>query len=106
VNTGWSGGPFGVGSRMKLAYTRAIVDAIHDGTLKDAPTVQDSVFGFEVPTECPNVPSDILIPRNTWHDPARYDEQRLRLARLFQDNFDTYSDGASEAVMEAGPKAA
>jgi phosphoenolpyruvate carboxykinase (ATP) len=106
VNTGWSGGPFGVGSRMKLAYTRAIVDAIHGGRLKEVPTVRDSVFGFEVPTECEGVPSEILIPRNTWHDPARYDEARIRLARLFQENFETYSDGASEEILEAGPKAA
>jgi phosphoenolpyruvate carboxykinase (ATP) len=91
---------------MKLAYTRAIVDAIHGGRLKEVPTVRDSVFGFEVPTECEGVPSEILIPRNTWHDPARYDEARIRLARLFQENFETYSDGASEEILEAGPKAA
>jgi phosphoenolpyruvate carboxykinase (ATP) len=106
VNTGWSGGPYGVGSRVKLNYTRAIIDAIHDGSLKEAPVVQDDVFGFDVPTECPGVPSDILIPRNTWHDTARYDEARLRLAELFRKNFEIYSDGAAHEILEAGPKAA
>ncbi len=106
VNTGWSGGPYGVGSRVKLSYTRAIIDAIHDGSLKEAPVVQDDVFGFDVPTECPGVPSDILIPRNTWHDAARYDEARLRLAELFRKNFEIYSDGAAHEILEAGPKAA
>ena len=106
VNTGWSGGPYGVGSRVKLAHTRAIVDAIHDGSLKNAPTVEDEVFGFGVPTECPGVPQEILTPRNTWHDTSRYDEARLRLAELFRRNFESYSDGASVDVLQAGPRAA
>ena len=65
INTGWSGGPYGVGARIKLKYTRAIVDAIHSGALRDAPTAADPVFGVAVPTECPEVPSDILVPKNT-----------------------------------------
>src|SRR5262249_53281327 len=69
VNTGWSGGPAGVGKRMKLIYTRAIVDAIHDGRLADAPAVRDAVFGFEAVTACPDVPQEILQPRGTWADP-------------------------------------
>ena len=63
VNTGWSGGPYGVGKRMKLAYTRAIIDAIHSGALADAPTTPDPVFGFDVVTACPDVPPEILIPQ-------------------------------------------
>ncbi|MDH3915573.1 MAG: phosphoenolpyruvate carboxykinase (ATP) [Chromatiales bacterium] len=106
VNTGWSGGPYGVGSRIKLAHTRAIVDAIHDGSLRDVETIDDEVFGFSVPTACPNVPTEILVPRNTWHDPQRYDDARLRLAELFRHNFETYSEGASVDILEAGPKAA
>ncbi len=104
INTGWSGGPFGVGKRVKLAYTRAIVDAIHDGTLKNAPTETDPVFGLEVPIECPGVPAEILIPRKTWSDQAEYDQSRLRLAALFQTNFETYADQASAEIRDAGPR--
>ena len=105
INTGWSGGPFGVGKRVKLAYTRAIVDAIHDGTLKDAPTETDPVFGLEVPIECPGVPAEILIPRKTWSDQAEYDKSRGRLAALFQTNFETYADQANAEIRDAGPRA-
>jgi phosphoenolpyruvate carboxykinase (ATP) len=103
VNTGWSGGPYGVGSRIKLPYTRAIVDAIHEGTLSDAPTVTDPVFGFEVVTQVPDVPSDILIPRDTWDDPAAYDEMAAKLAGLFNENFKEYVDHCEPEVREAGP---
>ena len=71
VNTGWSGGAYGVGSRIKLRYTRAIIDAIHNGTLLAAPTVEDPIFGFAVPTACAEVPSEILVPRNTWAGQGR-----------------------------------
>ena len=73
VNTGWSGGPYGVGSRMKLSFTRAIIDAIHAGQLADAPTIIDPIFGLHVVTSCPNVPDEILNPRQTWSDPTAYD---------------------------------
>jgi phosphoenolpyruvate carboxykinase (ATP) len=104
VNTGWSGGPFGVGKRIKLAYTRAIIDAIHGGTLKDVATVEDPVFGLAVPTECPGVPSEILIARNTWHAADEYDKARDRLASLFRKNFEAYEDVASDAIVGAGPR--
>ena len=104
VNTGWSGGPYGVGARMKLAFTRAIIDAIHSGALDDAETVEDPLFGLAVPTGCPGVPSDILIPRNTWADPAAYDETARKLAFLFVENFKKYESGASAEVREAGPR--
>jgi phosphoenolpyruvate carboxykinase (ATP) len=105
VNTGWSGGSYGVGSRMKLKLTRAIITAIHSGELARAETARDPVFGFEVPTSCPGVPSEILIPRNTWSDKADYDATAKKLAGLFADNFAKYADGASAEVKAAGPAA-
>ena len=104
VSTGWSGGGYGVGSRMKLSYTRAIMDAIHSGELKNAPTEVDPVFGFDVVTKCPNVPSEMLRPRETWADKAAYDATAKKLAKLFGDNFKTYQDRVSKEVVAAGPK--
>jgi phosphoenolpyruvate carboxykinase (ATP) len=104
VNTGWSGGPYGVGSRMKLAYTRAIVDAIHAGTLEGVPTTEDPIFGLAIPTECPNVPAEMLIPRNTWKDQAAYDRTATKLAHQFRENFRKYEQGASAEVRAGGPK--
>src|SRR5699024_653903 len=98
VNTGWSGGPFGVGERMSIAHTRAIISAIHDGSLARAPTVTDPVFGIAVPTRCAGVPDDVLIPSNTWQDAQAYREAARRLARLFHDNFAAYADQASEEI--------
>ncbi|MEM7622059.1 MAG: phosphoenolpyruvate carboxykinase (ATP), partial [Planctomycetota bacterium] len=106
VNTGWSGGAFGTGKRMKLGFTRSIIDGIHSGALQDAPTQTDSVFGFEVVTKCPGVPEDILIPRNTWADKDAFDATANKLAGLFRDNFKKFEDGVSEAVREASPSAA
>lgn len=93
VNTGWTGGPYGVGSRMKLAYTRAIIDAIHAGELKDAPTQPDSIFGVNVITRCPNVPNEILDPRLAWTDPQAYDASAAKLAALFEENFAQFQPG-------------
>ena len=104
VNTGWTGGGHGVGSRMKLKFTRAIVDAIHAGALDKVKTVVDPVFGVAVPTECPGVPSEVLIPRNTWADKAAYDAQAKKVATLFRDNFKKYESQASDEVRGAGPK--
>ena len=104
VNTGWSGGGYGVGSRMKLKYTRAIIDAIHNGSLLNAPTETDPVFGLEVPTLCEGVPSEILIPRNTWSDKAAYDRQANKVGALFRKNFEKYADKASTEVLAAAPK--
>jgi len=105
VNTGWSGGAYGVGSRMKLKLTRAIINAIHSGELLRAPTARDPVFGFDVPTACDGVPSEILVPRNTWSDKSSYDATARKLAGLFRDNFEKYADGASAEVRGAGPVA-
>lgn len=104
VNTGWSGGAYGTGARMSLKHTRAILDAIHDGSLVNAPTVTDEIFGLEVPTKCANVPDDLLIAKNTWADKAAYDEKAKHLASLFNKNFETFADQASDAIKNAGPK--
>jgi phosphoenolpyruvate carboxykinase (ATP) len=105
VNTGWSGGPYGVGSRIKLAHTRAIIDAIHGGTLAAAPSGADPVFGLQVPTACPGVPRQILQPRGTWQDRTAYDAMAKRLAKLFQENFAHYAQGARSSVHSGGPLA-
>jgi phosphoenolpyruvate carboxykinase (ATP) len=104
VNTGWTGGPYGVGSRIKLAETRAIIDAIHGGSLDLAPTVEDPIFGLHVPTECPGIPSRKLIPRNTWTDPDAYDRTARKLATQFRDNFAQYLGQAPEEIRRAGPR--
>mgnify|MGYP002620166412 CR=1 FL=1 len=104
VNTGWSGGPNGIGARIKLRYTRAIIDAIHDGSLERASYVEDPVFGLSMPTSCPNVPDEILNPRNTWPNATDYDAMALKLAKLFHDNFKAYADQASEAIRSAAPR--
>ncbi len=104
VNTGWSGGAFGTGKRMKLPYTRAIIDAIHSGALTTAETVTDPVFGLKVPTRCPGVPEEILQPRNTWSDKQGYDRTASRLSKLFHDNFAKFSDMAGSEVVAAAPR--
>ena len=103
VNTGWTGGPYGIGSRIKLRYTRAIIDAIHDGALDDVDYITDPVFGLAVPISCPGVPSELLIPKNTWQDGEAYNKQADKLARLFIKNFEKYKAGSSEAIINAGP---
>jgi phosphoenolpyruvate carboxykinase (ATP) len=104
VNTGWTGGPYGVGERMNIAHTRSIVRAALDGSLAPVATRTDPVFGIEVPTSCPGVPSQFLDPRATWADPAAYDRAAAILARMFADNFEAYADGVSEAIRNAGPR--
>lgn len=104
VNTGWSGGGPDVGKRMKLSYTRAIINAIHNGDFENAPTYTDPVFGLKMPLECPGVPSEILTPRNTWADKDSYDATILKLAQLFNESFEKYKAGCSDAICNAGPK--
>jgi phosphoenolpyruvate carboxykinase (ATP) len=103
VNTGWSGGGHGVGKRIKLAHTRAILDAIHGGALAGVETRQVPVFGFAVPTACPGVPPEILWPRDTWADGAAYDAAAKKLAGLFVANFKLYEAGAGAVVRAAAP---
>ncbi len=104
VNTGWSGGPYGIGERMPLKVSRAIVDAIHDGSLRDVETREDPTFGFAVPTSCPGVPAEILWPRNTWSDKAAYDATAKKLAKHFVDNFKAFEDQSSDIIKAAGPR--
>jgi len=102
VNTGWTGGPVGVGSRMKLAYTRAMVTAAINGELEKVEYTKDPVFGTQVPVSCPGVPSQVLVPRNTWQDPEAYDKQAAELAGLFAENFAKKFPDATE-IAQAGP---
>ncbi len=104
INTGMTGGAYGTGSRMKLSYTRAIIDAIHDGKLDNIDTITDPVFGVEVPTSVPGVPKEVLIPRETWADKAAFDKNAAKLAGLFNANFEKYREGSSAEIASAGPK--
>lgn len=104
VNTGWSGGAYGTGSRIRLKYTRAMLDAIYAGALRDARTVTDPTFGLEVIAECPGAPSELMLPRGSWADKAAYDQTAATLAGLFKENFKAYESGVTDAVRAAGPR--
>ena len=104
VNTGWSGGAYGVGHRMKLGYTRAMITAALEGKLENAQFESHPIFGMLMPKECPNVPGDILNPRNTWSDKDAYDTTARHLAQQFIKNFDKYAAGVSEEILAAAPK--
>jgi len=104
VNTGWSGGAYGTGERMKLSITRSIIDAIHSGALQKATVEKDPIFGFDVVTSCPAVDSNMLIPKNTWADKSKYDATAKKLAELFRTNFKKYEEGTSEDIRNAGPQ--
>ena len=104
VNTGWSGGPYGVGKRMSIQHTRAIIDAIHSGDLAKADFTEDPVFGVSIPETCPNVPNEVLVPKKTWKDPKKFDDTAKKLASLFHENFKKYADKASREVLAAGPR--
>ena len=104
LNTGWTGGAFGVGKRMKLKHTRAMVHAILRGDLTSAPTELDPVFGLSIPKEVRDVPSEVLRPRDTWPDKAAYDTQAKKLSEMFRKNFEKFGKVASDAVKGSGPK--
>ncbi|MFM2105854.1 MAG: hypothetical protein RL338_886 [Chloroflexota bacterium] len=104
VNTGWTGGPYGVGSRMNIDHTRSMVRAALNGRLDGVPTVEDPVFRVAVPTSVPDVPASFLQPRETWPDRDAYDRQARALARMFEENFRAYADGATPGVRDAGPR--
>lgn len=106
VNTGWTGGPYGVGYRMKIAYTRAMVNAALNGELEDAGFEPDPVFGVHVPATCCDVPDQVLRPRDTWQDKEAYDQQSRRLAHMFIENFQPFEDMVSSDVRAAGPQVA
>ncbi|MCG8426702.1 MAG: phosphoenolpyruvate carboxykinase (ATP), partial [Chromatiales bacterium] len=103
INTGWTGGPYGVGKRMDINHTRAMLNAALSGDLDEVPMVEDPVFRIMVPESCPGVPSEVLRPENTWADKAAYHEKAQGLAKLFQDNFVEYADMVSDEVKNAGP---
>ena len=103
VNTGWTGGRYGVGHRMKLSYTRAMVNAAVSGQLDDVKTRPDPVFGLQVPVDVPGVPANVLDPRGTWKNPSDYDEQARTLANMFRENFTKFEKDVSDAVKKAGP---
>ena len=104
VNTGWSGGGYGVGSRMKLPYTRAMVRAALTGALDDVASTADPVFGLHVPAEVADVPPEILNPRATWADSADYDAAAEKLAQMFRENFGKLWARVEDEVKAAGPK--
>lgn len=104
VNTGLTGGAYGTGKRIDLKSTRAIINAIHSGSLKDVDTVKDDVFGVQIPTKCEGVDSKILVPRNAWNDADAYDAQAKKLGGLFNNNFKKYQNESSEDILKAGPK--
>jgi phosphoenolpyruvate carboxykinase (ATP) len=103
INTGWSGGGYGDASRISLKDTRAIIDAIHSGTLNNSEFNTDPIFGLAIPATCPEVPSEILNPRSTWTDGSAYDTAATKLAEAFRENFRTYEDQASAEILAAGP---
>ncbi|WP_431804442.1 phosphoenolpyruvate carboxykinase (ATP) [Halobacillus andaensis] len=102
VNTGWTGGPYGEGKRMKLSYTRAMIHAALEGELNSADTYTDPVFGLNIPVHCPGVPDDVLIPKKTWKDPDAYDKKANDLAKQFHENFKQFKQ-ASNDIIKAGP---
>ncbi len=104
VNTGWTGGPYGIGSRIELSYTRAIIKAALNGELNHVDYTEDKIFKLAIPTSCPDVPNAILNPRQTWRNEEEYDKTALKLAQLFKDNFEKFKDKADSSLISAGPK--
>jgi len=103
VNTGWTGGPFGVGKRISIRHTRTLLDAALGGKLQHVPFRKDAVFGFEVPQECEGVPAELLDPAGTWPSRREYDAKYDALAARFVANFKLFADGCPREVIEAGP---
>ena len=104
VNTGWVGGPYGVGKRISIRYTRALLNAALNGKLDKVKYKRDPIFGFEVPTECPDVPAEVLNPSASWGDAGEYDKKYKQLAQRFIENFGKFADKTPKEVAEAGPK--
>jgi phosphoenolpyruvate carboxykinase (ATP) len=104
VNTGWVGGPYGVGKRISIKYTRAMLNAALSGKLLNVEYTVDPIFGFCVPKTCPDVPADVLNPASSWHNPQLYMQRYRALASRFIDNFRKFEDGTPPEVINAGPK--
>jgi len=105
INTGWTGGGYGTGERMKLKYTRAMITAVLNGELVDVDYAKDTVFGLAVPQSCPNVPDEVLNPRDTWHDKMAYDKKAKELAGEFRKNFAKFETFSNEEIIAGGPLA-
>ncbi|MEJ2114414.1 MAG: phosphoenolpyruvate carboxykinase (ATP), partial [Flavobacteriaceae bacterium] len=103
INTGWSGGSYGEGSRIKLKYTRAMISAILNGELNNVSFMMHPIFGISMPSECPNVPSEILDPINTWSNKSAYISKSIQLAHSFHLNFEKFATEASEDILNGGP---
>ncbi|WGZ93256.1 MAG: phosphoenolpyruvate carboxykinase (ATP) [Candidatus Thiothrix putei] len=103
VNTGWTGGGYGVGKRMNIHHTRSMVNAALNGDLDQVATRRDAIFGLNIPVACPNVPTEVLEPSSTWADKAVYEAKATYLASLFHENFAKYSEGVAETICAAGP---
>ncbi len=103
VNTGWTGGPYGIGNRMKLKYTRAMINAAIDGKLNDVTFVKHPIFKLAMPTICDAVPTEVLNPRNTWADKEAYDKKAKHLAKSFHKNFETFKNGSNDSILEGAP---
>lgn len=105
INTGWTGGPYGIGSRMKLKYTREMISSALEGLLSDVEYQEHPIFGLQMPKTCPNVPNEVLNPRDTWKDKEAYDVKAKELALFFKNNFKKFEEYANEEIMNGGPKA-
>ena len=105
VNTGWSGGSFGKGSRMPLRFTRAIIDGIHSGELASAPIVRDPVMALNIVTACEGVPAEMMQPCLSWRDAAAFEEASRKLAARFRSNFEKYANAVDASVVASGPAA-
>ncbi len=105
INTGWTGGPYGIGSRMKLKYTREMISSALEGLLSDVEYQEHPIFGLQMPISCPNVPNEVLNPRDTWKDKEAYDVKAKELALFFKNNFKKFEEYANEEIMNGGPKA-
>jgi phosphoenolpyruvate carboxykinase (ATP) len=104
VNTGWVGGPYGIGNRIKLKYTRQMVKAALDGTLENSSFVEEKVFGLKIPEECQDVPKEILNPVQAWKNKSDYLEKAKELANKFRENFQQFAKDCEPETLEAGPK--
>ena len=105
INTGWSGGSYGVGERIKLKFTRAMITAALEGKLDKVAYTNHEVFGVAMHNECENVPAEMLNPRNTWADKNAYDDRANKLAAEFVKNFEQFASAASPEILSAAPKA-
>jgi phosphoenolpyruvate carboxykinase (ATP) len=104
INTGWTAGPYGVGHRLAIPHTRAMIRAALAGTIADSGFVVDPVFGLRVPSAVPGVPSDVLNPRATWADAKAYDAQAAKLSAMFRENFKRYADQVGDGIKAAAPR--